>query len=61
MWECGEAGFVKLEHHPGRDFKEAFVGTCMETKLQGFTPQDVVNVLKGEGTHMWRLIWECCM
>jgi hypothetical protein len=41
------AGLAKLDHHPGDEFLELFVDACMATRLQGFKPQDLANVING--------------
>jgi hypothetical protein len=45
---CADAGFAKLGHHPGDAFLELFVDACMATRLQGFNPQNLSNVISGE-------------
>jgi hypothetical protein len=42
------AGFAKLNHNPRTAFLELFVDVCMATKLQGFKPQELANVINGE-------------
>jgi hypothetical protein len=44
---CAEAGFAKLDHHPGKAFLELIVKACVTTKLQGFDPQALANVING--------------
>jgi hypothetical protein len=41
------AGFAKLDHHPGDAFLELFVDACMATRLQGFDPQALANIING--------------
>jgi hypothetical protein len=45
---CVGAGFAKLDHNPGKAFLELFVDACVTTKLQGFNPQNLANVVNGE-------------
>jgi hypothetical protein len=42
------AGFAKLNHNLGPVFLELFVDACMATRLQGFNPQNLSNVINGE-------------
>jgi hypothetical protein len=42
------AGFAKLNHNPRPAFLELFVDACMATRLQGFKPQALSNVINGE-------------
>jgi hypothetical protein len=41
-------GFAKLEHDPGSAFLELFVNTCLASRLRGFKPQELANVINGE-------------
>jgi hypothetical protein len=45
---CADAGFAKLNHNPRAAFLELFVDACMATRLQGFHPQNLANVINGE-------------
>jgi hypothetical protein len=45
---CADAGFAKLDHHPGDAFLELFVDVCMATRLEGFKPQALSTVINGE-------------
>jgi hypothetical protein len=47
-------GFAKLGHDPGPVLLEVFVGACLASKLRGFNPQDLANVINGEHACM------CC-
>jgi hypothetical protein len=42
------AGIAKIGHRPGSAILELFVDICMATKLQGFNPQNLSNVINGE-------------
>jgi hypothetical protein len=42
------AGLAKLDHHPGDAFLELFVDACTATRLQGFDPQALANIINGE-------------
>jgi hypothetical protein len=41
-------GFAKLGHDPGTSFLEVFVDACLASKLKGFAPQALANVINGE-------------
>jgi hypothetical protein len=41
-------GFAKLGHDPGRGFLDVFVDACLASRLQGFEPQALANVINGE-------------
>jgi hypothetical protein len=45
---CAVAGFAKLDYHPGHTFLELIVDACVTTKLQGFDPQELSNVISGK-------------
>jgi hypothetical protein len=45
---CADAGFAKLDHNPGDAFLGLFVDACMATRLQGFKPQELSNVINGK-------------
>jgi hypothetical protein len=45
---CAGAGFAKVDHHPGDAFLELVVDACMGTRLQGFDPQALANIINGE-------------
>jgi hypothetical protein len=42
------AGLAKLDHHPGDAFLGLFVDACMATRLEGFDPQNLSNIVNGE-------------
>jgi hypothetical protein len=42
------AGLAKLEYRPGDEFMGLFVRACTAMQLEGFTPQDLSNVINGE-------------
>jgi hypothetical protein len=45
---CAGAGFAKLNHNPGDAFLGLFVDACAATRLQGFDPQALANIINGK-------------
>jgi hypothetical protein len=42
------AGLAKLEYKPEAEFMRLFVEVCTTSRLEGFNPQDLSNVINGE-------------
>jgi hypothetical protein len=41
-------GLAKLEYRPEEEFLRLFVEVCMTSRLEGFKPQELSNVINGE-------------